>query len=180
MPAAVAKWNLKGRKHMNRIEVAKQGMTWARTRTMALLDKLAETPESSAALGWRPGPGRAHIAWQLMHVAVTEELFATERLVPGSMPRNPELAARFRGGSTPDDEIPSAAMIRQELETSRQRLFETLSQFDESQLSWISPALAQRGLSLDAVLHLLIWHESHHQGQAHLTNNLFVASRGGA
>ena len=165
---------------MNRIEVAKQGLAWVRTRTTALLDKLAESPDAAAALGWRPGPGRAHMAWQLMHVAVTEELFATERLVPGSTPRNPELVARFRGGSTPDDDIPSVATIRQELESSRQRLFDTLSRFDESQLDWISPALAQRGLTLDAVLHLLIWHESHHQGQAHLTNNLYVASRGGA
>ena len=51
-----------------------------RLRTLMTLDDIAKQPDPTAVLGWRPGPGRAHIAWQLMHVGVTEELFATERL----------------------------------------------------------------------------------------------------
>ena len=47
--------------------------------------------------------------------------------------------------------------------------------FREEQLSWISRALAQRGLTVDYVLDILSWHEAHHQGQAHLTFNLYKA-----
>ena len=30
-------------------------------RTLGLLDKIAAEPDPAAVLGWRPGPGRAHI-----------------------------------------------------------------------------------------------------------------------
>ncbi|MFO0870741.1 MAG: DinB family protein [Pirellulales bacterium] len=162
---------------MNRFDIARQGLEFQRSRTLALLDKVAQEPDPKAALGFRPGPGRAPLVWQLLHIAVTEELFATERLVPGTTVRQPELVARFRGGSVPDDETPALEDVRCELAESRARLLATLSTFREDQLGWIPPALAQRGLTLDAVLHLLNWHEAHHQGQAHLTFNLYQASR---
>ena len=82
-----------------------------RPRTLGLLDKIEAEKEPQKILGWRPGPGRAHIAWQLTHIGVTEELFATERLAPGTKPAFADLVPRFKGGSTPDDEIPQAALI---------------------------------------------------------------------
>src|SRR5438309_1010435 len=90
-----------------------------RPRTLGLLDKIEQEKEPQAILGWRPGPGRAHIAWQLMHIGITEELFATERLVVGAKPAFSDLVPRFKGGSTPDDEIPQAALIRRVLTESR-------------------------------------------------------------
>ena len=42
-----------------------------------------------------------------MHIGITEELFATERLVIGSKAGVCRLVPRFKGGSTPDDEIPA-------------------------------------------------------------------------
>jgi uncharacterized damage-inducible protein DinB len=86
------------------------------------------------------------------------------------------LVARFRGGSVPDDDIPSLETIRQVLDESRASLLATLATFQESQLGWISPALSQRQLTLGTVLDLLAWHEAHHQGQAHLTMNLYKAA----
>lgn len=162
---------------MNRFDIARKGFEFQRSRTLGLLDKIEQEPNSAAILAYRPGPGRAHIAWQLMHIAVTEELFASERLLPNAVARHPDLVARFRGGSTPDENIPSAQEIRLALAESRARLLETLATFNEDQLTWIPPALAQRGLTLDDVLHLLAWHEAHHQGQAHLTVNLFKANQ---
>ena len=55
-----------------------------RQRTLATLDEIAKHPNATEILGWRPGPGRAHIAWQLVHVGITEELFATERILQTS------------------------------------------------------------------------------------------------
>src|SRR5439155_18493464 len=98
-----------------------------RPRTLGLLDKIEQEQESQKILGWRPGPGRAHIAWQLTHIGITEELFATERLVPGSKPTFADLVPRFKGGSTPDDEIPAASLIRRVLNESGAQSLATLT-----------------------------------------------------
>ena len=83
----------------------------------------------------------------------------------------------FRGGSTPDNDIPDAPTIRQVLEDGREQLLETLADFNDDQLSeivWTHPQ-SNRDLTLLTVLHILNWHEGHHQGQAHITLNLFRA-----
>jgi DinB family protein len=150
-----------------------------RPRTLGLLDKIEQEKEPQKILGWRPGPGRAHIAWQLTHIGITEELFATERLVPGTKPAFADLVPRFKGGSTPDDEIPQAALIRKVLNESRAHLLETLGRFGDKDLGAIPEALPepmkQRKLALFDILHIIAWHEPHHQGQAHITLNLYKA-----
>ncbi|MBI3468114.1 MAG: DinB family protein [Planctomycetes bacterium] len=160
---------------MNEIEAMVAHGAFARERTLGLLANLEKETDPAAVLGWRPGAGRAHLAWQLMHIGVTEELFATERLVPGSKPAWPDLVARFRGGSTPDDHIPAAGQIRDLLAASRSHLQATLSRMSPDQLDQIPPALAERGWTLRTVLSVLAWHEAHHQGQAHITYNLWKA-----
>lgn len=154
---------------MSVIETHIDGMAFNRTRTLASLER-AETL-GSEALGWRPAAGRAHIAWQLMHIAITEELFATERLRPEREPRYSDFWERFRGGSTPDDEIPTGSQIRDVLANTRESLLETLRSFSDSQLDEI--VFPERKWQLRTVLHVLSWHESHHQGQAHITLNMF-------
>jgi len=145
-----------------------------RGRTLGLLDKIEAQPEPRVALGWRPGPGRAHIGWQLMHIGITEELFATERLAPEKPGAFTELWPRFRGGSTPDDNVPEPATIRRVLAESRAHWLETLSHFGDDRLGEIPQALAARKLTIRDVLYILGWHEAHHQGQAHITLNLFL------
>ena len=149
-----------------------------RARTLGLLDKIEQQGEPERILGWRPGPGRAHIAWQLTHIGITEELFATERLVPGATPAFADLVPRFKGGSTPDDEIPPVALIRQVLSESRTHLLATLSRFDDKDLGTIPTGFMERGLALVDILRILAWHEPHHQGQAHITFNLYKAANG--
>jgi hypothetical protein len=148
-----------------------------RGRTLATLDSIAKEPDPQVILAWRPGPGRAHIGWQLTHIGITEELFATERLAPQKKGAWQELWPRFRGGSTPDDDVPSVEVIRGILDQSREHLLATLADYGDDRLGEIPPPIAQRGWTMLTVLHVLGWHESHHQGQAHLTFNLFKASR---
>ena len=147
-----------------------------RPRTLGLLDKIEQEKEPQKILGWRPGPGRAHIAWQLTHVGITEELFATERLAQSS-PDYADLVPRFKGGSTPDDEIPSAALIRRILNESRAHLLETLGRFGDKDLGTIPEAFKERKLALVEILQIIAWHEPHHQGQAHITLNLYKATQ---
>lgn len=160
---------------MSTIDNAIQSLHFNRVRTLATLDKIAQEPDPQRVLGWRPGSGRAHIAWQLVHVGITEELFATERLVPGAKPQFAELVPRFKGGSTPDDDIPSPGEIRRVLTESREHLLATLRTFTDADLTMMPEALRERKLSFGDVLHILCWHEAHHQGQAHITLNLYKA-----
>ena len=145
-----------------------------RERTLATLDEIAGLQDSSAALGWRPGDGRAHIAWQLMHIGITEELFATERM-KGESPKWPDLIPRFKGGSTPDDNIPDVSHVRDVLDQSRSDLVGAASQLSEADLQTIPEAFRERGWTLGTMLQVVAWHECHHQGQAHITRNLLKA-----
>jgi uncharacterized damage-inducible protein DinB len=147
-----------------------------RNRTLATLDAIVQFPEAQEILAWRPGPGRAHIGWQLTHVGITEELFATERLL-GTKTAWPALVPRFKGGSTPDDNVPSAGQIRELLQVSREHLVSTMSAFSDADLGMIPEAFRERGWTLGMILKVVSWHEAHHQGQAHLTLNLWKAGR---
>ena len=147
-----------------------------RERTLATLDAITEMGNSQEVLAWRPGPCRAHIGWQFMHVAVTEEMFATERLLPGTHPGMGGLIDRFKGGSTPDDDVPTLAGIRSALETGREHLFETFGKFSDDDLETVPEPLQERGWTLRKTLQIICWHESHHQGQAHLALNLYNAA----
>ena len=160
---------------MSVVPVMQHVWEFNRGRTLATLDAIAATPDARKVLAWRPGPGRAHIGWQLMHIAITEELFATERLV-GTAPSFAELVPRFRGGSTPDDDVPAVDQIREVLAASRRRLLATVARYSEKDLAVVPDALRERGWSVETVLRVLAWHEPHHQGQAHVTFNLWKAA----
>lgn len=162
---------------MSVIRIMAAAWEFNRQRTRATLDALAKLPDPQAALAWRPGPGRAHIAWQLTHVGITEELFATERLI-GTAPDFAELVPRFKGGSTPDENVPDLATIRRVLDHGRQHLLATVATFSESDLQTIPERLRDRGWTPETILRVLAWHEPHHQGQAHITLNLFKAAHG--
>jgi hypothetical protein len=148
---------------MSRIDHLQDAIQFNRIRTLGLLEKIEQEPDPQLVLAWRPG--------------ITEEIFATERLLPEKPGHWLDLWPRFRGGSTPDDNVPTPAQIREVLNGGREHLLATLSTFRDDQLGWIPPALAQRQLTLLDVLHIIAWHEGHHQGQAHITLNLFKASQ---
>lgn len=164
---------------MNEIETMLGACRFARERTLDLLKKIESEADPALVLSWRPGPGRAHIGWQLMHIGATEELFATERLIPDARAAWPDVVARFKGGSTPEDAAPSVQQIRDLLDASRRHLEATLSKFGPADLDHVPPPLAQRGWTLRRTLEILAWHEAHHQGQAHLTYNLHKAQQPG-
>ncbi len=159
---------------MSTIDTLLASYEFNRGRTLALLDEIEQEADPQTVLGWRPGSGRAHIAWQLLHIGVTEEIFAAERLAEKPA-KHKALWPQYRGGSTPVDDVPAASMIRQVLDDGRQALLATLGELSDDQLQWVPPALAEKKWRLIDVLHIISWHEGHHQGQAHLSLNLFRA-----
>lgn len=157
---------------MSLLVCVKEIWEFSRSRTLATLDEVAKQPEPQAVLGWRPSPGRAHIAWQLLHIGITEELFATERIF-GTPAAFGDLIPRFKGGSTPDENILSLDEIREVLNATRQHLLDGLSRLTDADLTRVPDAFKERGWTIAKALSVLTWHEAHHQGQAHVTLNLW-------
>ena len=141
-----------------------------RRKTLELLDAIGRSPDPAAILGWRPGPGRAHIAWQLMHVAATDDRHLHVRMTGGTA-REPELVRRFAGGSVPDDVIPSLDEMRSYLTERRRELLDHLRGLRDEQIAQKPTPEAQ--WTYQEWFQVLAWHESHHHGQAHLTFNLY-------
>jgi hypothetical protein len=161
---------------MNTINVMLDVMEVCRIRTLLTLEEIAKQPDPAAVLGWRPGPERAHLGWQLTHIGVTEELTATERM-RGLVPAFADLVPRFKFGSTPDNQIPSLDLIHQVLTESREHVRECFSHYSEADLETIPVWYRERGWDIRRILQILCWHEAHHQGQAHITLNLWKASQ---
>ena len=148
-------------------------LAFCRKKTLDLLWTIAAMPDPASVLGWRPGPGRAHIAWQLMHIGATDDRHLNVRMRGGS-PAEPELVRRFAGGSTPDDDIPSVDAIRTYLDNRRSLMIEHLRTLSDADMQ--TKPNEQAPWIYQEWFELLAWHEGHHQGQAHLTLNLYKAA----
>lgn len=147
-------------------------LDFSRAKTLNLLDNIEKMPSPAAVLGWRPGPGRAHTAWQLMHIAATDDRHVHVRM-RGGEPQQPELVRRFAGGSVPDDQIPTIAEIRRYLTDQRRELLDHLEKLADGDLQ--QKPNPQAPWTYHEWMQVLAWHEAHHQGQAHLTLNLYRA-----
>jgi len=149
-------------------------MEFVRGKPRGLVEALAALPDPAKALGWRPGPGRAHLAWQLMHVPATDDRHLNVRMKGGTA-HSPELVRRFAGGSTPDDDIPPLADIIKYMTDRRTDLLDHLRTLTDADMSKKPNDTAQ--WPYGEWFQLLAWHEAHHHGQAHLTLNLYRASQ---
>ena len=148
---------------------------FSRARLLAALDTIEKNgAHSEKALAWRPGSGRAHIAWQAMHCAATHDKYLNVNMRAGQ-PNDAALVSSYGGGSTPTDEsIPSLTTIRSTLAKE----FEQFRQF----IAGLTPTESKRklanGRTVEESVLLLAWHEAHHQGQIHLTWNLYKQAHG--
>src|SRR6266705_2969611 len=104
-------------------------LEFSRTKTLATLDAVAKLDNAAKVLGWRPAPGRAHVAWQLMHIAATDDRHVHVRMT-GGQPQEAENVRRFAGGSTPDENVPTLDEIRNYLTVQREELVKHLRGLD--------------------------------------------------
>ena len=155
-------------------------LAFTRGRIEELVDAVAATGRAEEVLAWRPGPGRANLGWQLMHVAATDHRFLTLRF-QGIPPTEPEFAKAYGFGSTPSDVPPSLEEIRRTQAKHRQALLALLAKLPADGLDQYPPA-PPAGMPVPPPrtfrewLTLLVWHEAHHHGQCHLTLNLWKAA----
>lgn len=141
-----------------------------RTMTLKLLDEISQSDAPQSALAHRPGPQRAHIAWQIMHIAITEELFATDRLRKTASNLT-EWFPLYQKGSIAGDTIPTVETIESVLAESRTNLLDAISLISESEMEQVPEGFQDRGWTNQMALKIVCWHEPHHQGQAHLLLN---------
>lgn len=160
---------------MDQVQQIVAQLEFCRSRTLGLLKTIEALPEPAKALGWRPAPGRAHAGWQLMHIAATDDGYLHKRIL-NTPAEDPALVEKFGGGSTPADIPPSPAEIAKTLAGNRAKLVAFLQGYDAGKLD--AKPFADSPRTVRESLMLLAWHEAHHQGQAHITLNLFKAAHG--
>ncbi len=111
-----------------------------------------------------------------MHIAITEELFATDRLRKSASELT-DWIPQYQKGSIADDQIPALDVIRDVLAHSRKNLLDALSQIDDTDLDQIPEGLQERGWTNRFALQVICWHEAHHQGQSHFLLNSWKSAR---
>ncbi len=155
------------------------GMEFSRGRLLGILETIEKSGQDlGKVLAWRPGPGRAHIGWQAMHCAATHDRYLNVGMLQGS-PKDEALVANFAGGTTPSDSnVPNLAVIRQKLAASYEPLKKYVSEQTPQSLDRQITAPGGKTRSVAEAVTLLTWHEAHHQGQIHLTWNLYKAAHG--
>jgi hypothetical protein len=154
-------------------------LDFARDRLLGSIQTIENSGQDPArVLVWRPGPGRAHIGWQLLHCAAThhKHLYATLQAKP--IP-NEKLVADFGAGSTPSDSnLPSPETIKQTLASTFTEFRQYVASLSPTDLSSRKVGPPGRERLLGEWILLYTWHEAHHQGQIHLTWNLYRAAHG--
>jgi len=147
----------------------------SRKKTNELLDGVAKLPNPAEALAFRPGPGRAHLAWQLMHIGATDDRHLNTRMGKGQA-KEPEYIRRFAFGSVPDENVPGVDEIRRYLNIRRQEVIDFLATLKDEDLP--KKPHEQAPWTYQEWIPVLAMHEGHHHGQAHLTLNLYKAAKG--
>jgi uncharacterized damage-inducible protein DinB len=153
-----------------------QFLEFSRQRLLSILDAIEKSgQDAQKVLAWRPGPGRAHIGWQAMHLAATHDRYLNVRIKGGAMV-DEQLGKDFAGGSTPSDaNVPTLSAIRDKLAANYRNLKEHAATGDLNRRHVMPNGKEQ---TLGEALLLMAWHEAHHQGQIHLTWNMYKAAHG--
>lgn len=154
-------------------------LDFSRARLLGTLEAIEKSGQDvKTVLAWRPGPGRAHIAWQAMHCAATHDRYLNKLLLNKPV-ADEALCADYAGGSTPSDaNIPSLDEIRMTLTKTFVPVKAFIQNVSADELAKVQtmPNGTQRSVAESLIL--LAWHEAHHQGQIHLTWNLYKAAHG--
>ncbi len=114
-----------------------------------------------------------------MHCAATHDKYLNVNVKGAASPTDPSLVSGFGGGSTPSDQnVPTLATIRQALDVHYRAFRDYLAGLSPADMQrQVGPPDRRRSIAESAML--MAWHEAHHQGQIHLTWNLYQAAQRG-
>jgi len=153
---------------LSRIEELRLRMEGNRMNTAELFDDLeAFADEEAATLGIdraevlrrvlshvRPDRTK-HIAWHLMHLAVTEEFIFGDGVQQA-------LWEQYKAGSDAVETVPDLETIRNQMAFSRSHLLQALDRLSDDDLLVRPPLLPDCREPYIEIIHELIWHEPYH------------------
>ena len=152
-----------------------QTMEINRKRVNGLLEKIEKTGQAEKILAWRPASGRAPIGWQIMHICATEDIFLNKNFLKQKT-LNPAYSEAYASGKPAGDKVPTLAEIRKYMDATRKPLKTFIENFDYSKMDTKPPG--EENWTFRRSLQSVITHEPHHQGQAHITFNIYKAAHG--
>ena len=163
---------------MNRDTLIAQ-LDFARMRLVGILDTIEKSGQDmEKVMSYRPAPGRAHIGWQFMHCAATHDRYLNVALKKAVV-KDETLVNNYGGGSTPSDAIvPTISDIRAKLESTYADFRGYIGSLSDADLNTKFTGRDGKERSIGEATTLLAWHEGHHQGQIHLTWNIYKAANG--
>lgn len=147
-------------------------LAFNRKSTLRLLDEIEKTGTADQALLFRARPDAAPLGWQLMHLAATEDRMGSQAFGKGA-PVSREWIVQFSSGKKAGPFVPPAAAVRAYLGKTRAALEKAIRTFDLGRLD--SKPQPDARFDFRTSLHVLMYHEPHHHGQAHATFNMFKA-----
>lgn len=145
-------------------------------RVKNFFTQLGEAPYHMEALYWRMpfGKGRAHIGWQLMHIAATYHKFA--HYGNPNLELEEKFLQDFGHGSKPDEKkIFSLSEIQSIYQKEFDKFINAYRNFTDEQLSLQAHPTPRTHREN---LYLMIWHTPTHIGQCQITWNSFRAMKG--
>ena len=147
-------------------------MSYNRNLTREVISGMEKTGQFEAALRFRPPTGRAPIAFQLMHIAAADDVLLAENLA-----LRPPISAAFidqyARGKPSAAVHPTRAVIEEYLSKTSKALRAHIKGMRAAELDR-KPHPKAWGTNYE-MLQNVVFHEAHHQGQAHLTLNIFRA-----
>ncbi len=146
-------------------------MEFNRQNTEKLLDEIEKSGKGDEALAWRAADGRAPLGWQLAHLAASEDRQAT-RIGKAELV-DEHYADEFKSGKPAGPSVPKTGPLREYLKKTRASLVKSIQDFDMSKIDEKVPGTDNTYRKL---FQIILWHEPHHQGQAHATFNLYKAA----
>ncbi len=162
---------------MKEIDSLIEQLYFGHRRTKNFFTQLKEVNYCKEALYWRMpfGEGRAHIGWQLIHIAATYHKFS--HYGNPNLELDEKFLNEFGHGSRPDEK---KIFLLSEIESIYQKEFDkfinTYQNFPEEKLSLQAHPSNERTHREN--LYLMIWHEASHLGQCQITWNSFRAMKG--
>jgi hypothetical protein len=154
-------------------------LDFSRSRLIGILDAIEKSGQDiQKVLAWRPGPNRAHIGWQAMHCAATHDRYLNANLKKQPV-KDELLVNNFAGGSTPSDQlVPTMSDIRAKLEANYKSFRDFVASLKTEEFNNKFTGRDGKERTFAESFILMAWHEAHHQGQIHLTWNMYKAANG--
>ena len=156
------------------IEILLSQHKFIRTRFLQLLQEIENSGKEKEALHFQISQGtskRAHIGWQMLHIAATFDRYTQFRILEKDV-LDKKLVENYGFGSKPDPLLlTSSEEIRSKLLEFTNIYYDLFTHLDLESLD--VPPHPRFDRTYKEILFLMNWHEAEHSGQCQIIWNTF-------